>query len=213
MSQLKQEQDRTGLVVACPTMIETYTGRFVNAVDIKPEDVDFRDVVHSLAYTCRYGGHCRRFYSVAEHSIHCHDLAVEMKLSGVVCLAALLHDAGEAYWHDLARPLKVAAGMEVYNRYLDAAQKAVELRAGEIAYTRELVVHAAAINGQKTIKDIDNAVLKAEARWLMLTKGKDWGWLDVIQAAEIPWWKWRWYGLPGRAEAGFLRRLRRYGIR
>ncbi len=26
----------------------------------------------------------------------------------------------------------------------------------------------------------------------------------------IPWIRWWWYGLPGRAKAGFLRRFRRY---
>jgi hypothetical protein len=207
-----KEPDRTGCMIACPTMIETYTGKFVDSVNLKEQDVDFRDIAHSLSFTCRYGGHVRRFYSVAEHSIHCYDVARRAGYSGVFCLAVLLHDAGEAYWHDLARPLKIAEGMEQYNRYLDSAQRMVEWTAGVLAYGNGNVVHNLAVSSHNLIKEIDNALLKAEARRLMSTKGREWGFLDVVKAAEIPSWKWWWYSRPKRAERGFLRRLRRHGI-
>ena len=109
-------------------------------------------------------------------------------------------------------PLKIAEGMGQYNRYLDSAQQAVEWEAGILAYARPRIVHDQAILCQRQIKEIDNAVLKAEARKLMRSGGKEWGFLDVVAMAEIPWWKWRWYGRPDRAEAGFLRRLRKHGI-
>jgi len=59
------------------------------------------DIAHSLSMQCRFGGHLPRFYSVAEHSIRCMELAKqEDKLS------ALLHDASEAYLMDIPRPIK-----------------------------------------------------------------------------------------------------------
>ena len=58
------------------------------------------DVAHGLANLCRYSGQCRRFYSVAEHSLFVSELSENFKL------AALLHDAAEAFVGDLPSPLK-----------------------------------------------------------------------------------------------------------
>ena len=169
------------------------------------DDIDLVDVVHSLANTCRYGGHCRHFYSVAAHSIFVHDEAAKRGLPKMVLLAALLHDAGEAYWHDMGRPLKMAEGMGAYLAYLDAAQEAVELAVGE-------EVRREALSFSHCIKFLDNSVMKAEVRRLMHSGGKDWGGLGEVTEAFIPWWKWLWYRIPGMAKRGFLRRLRRHGI-
>ena len=73
-----------------------------------------------LARKCRYGGHCRKFYSVAQHSVWVHDhlfipealliVPSENDLDTVrqLRLAALLHDAHEAYWGlgDIITPAK-----------------------------------------------------------------------------------------------------------
>ncbi len=184
-----------------PTMMDTYSGRLIDAVNIRPEDIDWEDVAHALANTCRYGGHCMRFYSVAAHSIHCHDEAVRRRFSRLGCLASLIHDAGEAYWHDLGRPLKAAANMSSYNAYLDAVQAAAEKAVGVEGYV---------VDCEWVIKEIDNAVLKAEVLRIMKSRGKGWRGFDDIEAAPISWWRWMWYNIPGRAKAGFLARLRRY---
>ena len=69
----------------------------------KPRDnlIDIRDIAHSLSMLCRYIGHCRKFYSIAEHSLR----MVNAKLPGNP-LVLLLHDASEAYIGDIATPLK-----------------------------------------------------------------------------------------------------------
>ncbi|MEM7200275.1 MAG: phosphohydrolase [Planctomycetota bacterium] len=83
--------------------IETYTGRRFYITDPAP-DFNIQDIAHALSLTCRYGGHCKRFYSVAEHSVlvarimeHC---AFGDPLEG------LLHDATEAYVGDMPAPFK-----------------------------------------------------------------------------------------------------------
>ncbi len=70
-------------------------------LDPRPEDIRIEDIAHSLSLLCRFGGHCRRFYSVAEHSFH-----VASLLPDHLKLAGLLHDASEAYVVDLPSPLK-----------------------------------------------------------------------------------------------------------
>ena len=87
--------------------IITYTGKKFYALDPQPEDIDIKDIAHALSMTCRFGGHSSRFYSVCEHSI-----LVESLCSQKNKLAALLHDASEAYITDVPSPIK--RGMPEY---------------------------------------------------------------------------------------------------
>src|SRR6266446_1823797 len=81
--------------------IITYTGKKFYHLNPQPEMVCIEDIAHSLAQTCRWTGHTRFHYSVAQHSIYCsHIVLPEMALE------ALLHDGSEAYLGDMNRPLK-----------------------------------------------------------------------------------------------------------
>lgn len=70
-------------------------------IDPRAEEVFITDIAHSLAMQCRYAGHSKFFYSVAEHSIHVSRMVPEEH-----ALVALMHDATEAYVTDVPRPLK-----------------------------------------------------------------------------------------------------------
>ena len=70
--------------------MQTYRGKF-NLLDPRAEDVSIEDIAHALTNLCRYNGHCRPFYSVAEHCVHVADLC-----RPELHYAALLHDAAEA---------------------------------------------------------------------------------------------------------------------
>ncbi|WP_347929470.1 phosphohydrolase [Pseudomonas helvetica] len=83
------------------TQILTHTGKRFDVADPCPDLIDPRDIAHSLAHLCRFNGHTREFYSVAQHSCIVADLVPDEHK-----LAALLHDATEAYVGDMVRPIK-----------------------------------------------------------------------------------------------------------
>jgi hypothetical protein len=87
-------------------VVETYTGVGLDLFDPDPADVRLADIAAGLAHTCRFGGHCRRFYSVAEHSLYVADELDDRDPR--IQLYGLLHDAGEAYLVDVQRPIKAA---------------------------------------------------------------------------------------------------------
>src|ERR1700677_3623058 len=49
--------------------IQTCTGRAFYPSDPRPEYIDINDVAHALSMQCRFTGHVKKFYSVAEHSL------------------------------------------------------------------------------------------------------------------------------------------------
>ena len=81
--------------------IQTYTGKKFYPLDPRPSDIDLSDIAHALALTCRFNGHCRKFYCVAQHCV----LMAEWDLPGSKQWR-LFHDAAEAYIHDVPRPVK-----------------------------------------------------------------------------------------------------------
>lgn len=90
------------------SLIYTFTGRLVNPLQLTVDDICIEDIARALSMICRYNGHVRRFYSVAEHSVlvareFCYSYGDS---SSTEMLGALLHDAAEAYLCDLITPLK-----------------------------------------------------------------------------------------------------------
>jgi uncharacterized protein len=81
--------------------IQTFTGRSIHPANPSPDEIHIEDIANALARQCRFGGHCLRFYSVAEHCVLLCDHA-----TGPNKFAALMHDASEAYLADIPRPIK-----------------------------------------------------------------------------------------------------------
>ncbi len=82
--------------------IRTVTGLYMNIFEPTLEMICIEDIAHALSRQCRFAGHLPDFYSVASHSINCASM-----LNGPEAkLAALLHDASEAYLVDIPRPIK-----------------------------------------------------------------------------------------------------------
>lgn len=81
--------------------ILTYSGIYVNVFEPTTDMFVIEDIAHALSHECRFSGHVPRFYSVAQHSILCMNLA-----SNEAKFQSLMHDASEAYLRDIATPIK-----------------------------------------------------------------------------------------------------------
>ena len=152
--------------------VETFTGRQFWPLDPRPEDVCIEDIAHSLSMQCRFNGHCSRFYSVAEHSII---VAKELGIMGYgshMRLYGLLHDAAEAYCCDIPRPLKS----------LLVGYKEMETKIQDVIYAA-LSLFGPFIDEQKTVKDVDDALLRYEGRELMPNKN---GWAGTKFKYWVP---------------------------
>ena len=79
----------------------TLSGREMDLMNPKPEDVDIKDIAHALSLTCRWRGQTRQCYTVAQHCV-----VVSLACPAPARMWGLLHDAAEAYIPDVAAPLK-----------------------------------------------------------------------------------------------------------
>lgn len=154
--------------------ILTFSGRMVNPLDAKPSDICIEDVAHALSLVNRYTGHTKRAYSVAQHSLACVELAWRFGLSVEVRLAALLHDATEAYLNDIAAPLKQSAIFEGYRRAEDVLHAVIW---EALAPGRDWLVR------KEAVRELDVRMLEAERRAL-LRPHADWVVVEYDEPAD-----------------------------
>lgn len=160
--------------------ITTYTGRSVMPLNPNPDDLDIEDIAHALSNSCRFTGHVKEFYSVAQHSYLCSTI-----VSDELALTALLHDASEAYLSDIARPIKQQPDFgDTYKKYEQKLEKALSERFKlQYPYPDE-------------IKWADNVLLRTEQRDLMPDEVEGY---EVLNDPIQPW-------LPEYSEIKFLTR-------
>ena len=182
------------------TWIETFTGKRVNPMHLDEELIDVNDIAHSLALQCRFVGHCLTFYSIAEHSILVAGL-VEEEIATAdpdeykrTCLAALLHDAAEAYLGDIARPIK----------HDNAFKQVVEIEK-QILGKVMLKYNCTGADWQ-LIKKADDIMLATEAKVLMADSGKGW----YLPEPALPGGM-RSIQIGRDAEIAFLEKFEEYG--
>lgn len=84
-----------------PNSIRTFTGKVFDLKLMALESISIDDIAHALSNTMRFAGHLKVPYSVAQHSV-----MVAKHASKENKLAALLHDASEAYIGDMPSPFK-----------------------------------------------------------------------------------------------------------
>ncbi|MEO5340919.1 MAG: phosphohydrolase [Magnetococcus sp. MYC-9] len=103
--------------------IQTFTGVQFWPMDPRSGEIRIVDIAHSLAMLCRFNGHCRRFYSVAEHSVHVSHVVAPLHAPW-----GLLHDAAEAYISDMPQPIK--RELSVFSMFEEQLQQVIARRFG-----------------------------------------------------------------------------------
>ena len=159
------------------TWIETYTGAAVNPFHFSVDDVNIVDIAHSLSLTCRFGGHCNQFYSVAEHSIRCVDAMAELKPTfynefPYFLMFALLHDAAEAYFVDIPAPIKphIPFVKDIERNIDEAVRKKFKLDHEALFLTPYIDV----LDIEADVKKVDQIILATEARDLGMNRDGKW---------------------------------------
>ena len=81
--------------------IRTFTGKAFDLKEMDPDTICIEDIAHGLSQTARFAGQIPKMYNVAQHSYN-----VAVCVNPNYQLAALLHDASEAYLGDMPSPFK-----------------------------------------------------------------------------------------------------------
>ena len=195
------------------TWMLTSTGQTVDLRFIGPECVSVLDIAHHLSQLNRYTGAAKRPYSVAEHSLLvCEILERERgEWDPDVLMAALMHDAHEAYTADLSTPMKQVVG-EAWRREEARAEHAVQERFGLVSVVsrRRDVLRWADLTALST----ERAALmpKAGPAWPTTTSHPPIDWWDFDARAKFTWTDWRQAFLDRFAELNYARGLRHEAI-
>ena len=156
--------------------IQTYRGKAFYPLDPRGDEIDINDIAHSLAQQCRFTGHTNEFSSIAQHSV-----LVSRLCDPQDALWGLLHDASEAYLHDIPGPLKRLPFMAEYRKVEEKLQRMIVEKYGLAWPQPESVTRA------------DEIMLGIEARDQMwpLLKGVWDNWLALIGDCKVkmiePW--------------------------
>ena len=114
------------------------------------EMIELADIAVALGRLCRFNGHGREFYSVAEHSFHVARLVDEnLRVYG------LLHDAHEAYVGDMIAPLKAHLGSLHIDALTDRLDALIYLKCGIPVPTADM---------KAAVKHADLVMLATERR-------------------------------------------------
>lgn len=169
--------------------MQTLTGKKLDPFNPTPDTVCIEDVAHALSNLCRFGGHCKRFYSVAEHSVRGTEFIIDEYEDLDLAFDFLMHDTSEYAFQDLVRPIKKQ--LPDYENAEHAMQKFL---AGHFGFRYPFV---------PLVHEIDNRMLVTEAVAL-LRDGPVENWHQgmlcapiILEDAELGW-------SPGRARLEFI---------
>ena len=147
--------------------IETVSGARINLFRPDSNEIHLDDVATALSNLCRFTGHVKRWYSVAEHCLLVAALLPEhLKLTG------LFHDAGEMVTNDIASPVKKYAPRinKIEGLFLQAA-------ASKFGFQYPFPLE---------IKCADHLALYIEAHALKHSGGMDWEQFNDIDPDKVP---------------------------
>ena len=191
------------------TWMQTYSGHAFVIANPTPDQIFLEDIAQALSNQCRFAGHCLKYYSVAEHSVHvCNRVQELLDIEGVTegqrqALAmALLHDAAEAYLLDMPRPIKYEEGMEFYRELHKKTMKVILEKFGLLKPDVTIIT----LDVVGAIRQADNEMLATEAEQIMAPHPREWDPLPDPIDLELGCWR------PERARDVFLKQAHALGL-
>lgn len=166
-------------------------GRQFWPLDPRPAEVRLDDVATALSHVCRFGGRCREWYSVAQHSLLVMEIVETTHPD--IALQALLHDAAEAYLGDVVTPLKGDLRFRVEDADGYVVRDETFREAEQRLHTAILIglgVPLPSVDDDFIIAQADMMALATESRDLMY---------DPEWARRVPAWSERVVPLPADA--------------
>lgn len=170
--------------------IQTHTGRAFPINPFDPDTIHIDDIAHALSHVNRYNGHTPVPYSVAQHSVLVARRVRDLGGSYVTQLAALLHDASEAYLGDMVKPLKD----------LIPAFRTLEEELQALIYRKFLPVGSHADHALITRADLE--MLATEAAHFFPAEKRPRDWALPYPAFPMTGLDWMWW--PNDARAAFM---------
>jgi hypothetical protein len=156
--------------------------------------VDIQDIAHSLANIVRYNGHCHGRYTVARHSVLMSQipdfllrdatvplcpvttmtLLKDERFKHILEIHLLLHDAHEAYFSDITRPMKTY--LREYHRGVHSILRAMEIRMASSVMSKwpNVARAIARSHTQGIVDNFDIRICHDEAKYQMAKPEKDW---------------------------------------
>jgi 5'-deoxynucleotidase YfbR-like HD superfamily hydrolase len=128
-----RDENATGLQAAPRAWQRMLSGRRLDLLDPRPQDIEIGDIAQGLARVARWNGQTtgEHAFSVAQHALVVEEIfsACQPGAEPPARLAALLHDAPEYVVGDLISPFKAAVGLN-YKAFETRLLEAIHRRFG-----------------------------------------------------------------------------------
>lgn len=153
------------------TWLGTNSGKRIDLLNPQVDQISLADIATGLNNIPRFMGQTKFHYSVLNHS-----MAVASLVPPEYRLAALLHDAAEAYIGDVPTPLKDMLG----DRYRDVERRIARAIGEYFKCPHDLA------DLPQSVKDADRIMLVTE-HYLLQDKPAEWGWdVDCARLPSLP---------------------------
>lgn len=162
----------------------THSGRRIDLPSPQRGQVHIGDVAVQLSRIPRFVGATLEPWNVAAHSLHCSALAEADGASLQAQLAALLHDAHEAYMGDIPSPFKQAVMAEAGSMWCPLKLAEDKLQVAVLHQLGSLDCYEA---NRAAVKHWDLVSLATERKYLMHAAAMDAPWPMLAGIEPAPW--------------------------